>query len=128
MISTTFKCGVRVAVFSAIATFLAAPASAQTQAAFNGAWSVLIITNRGACDRAYRYPVRISNGQVTYAGQSDFTASGRVAPSGAVRVSVSRGSTRANGSGRLAGRTGSGTWSGFGEGACSGVWRAEKRG
>jgi hypothetical protein len=142
MMSTIFTCGVRVALFSTIATSLAAPvpahaqpalthvqaAQAQAVAAFNGLWSVLIITNRGPCDRAYRYPVRISNGHVTYAGQADFRAGGRVAPNGAVSVSVSRGSQSASGSGRLVAGSGSGTWSGFGESSCSGTWTAEKRG
>jgi hypothetical protein len=128
MTSTIFTNGVRVASLAAIATVLAAPIPAHAQAAFNGTWSVLIITNKGPCDRAYRYPVRLSNGHVSYAGSADFQASGRVAPNGVVRVTVSRGSQRASGSGRLVGRSGSGTWSGFGEGTCSGTWTAEKRG
>lgn len=36
--------------------------------AFDGDWSVLILTERGACDRAYRYGVQISNGDVLNAG------------------------------------------------------------
>src|SRR5262245_16538029 len=103
------------------------PASAQT--AFNGTWSVLIITDRGACDRAYRYPVRVANGRVSYAGQADFNVAGRVARNGAVNVSVSRGSQRASGAGRLFGNSGGGTWrGGSGENTCSGSWTAEKRG
>lgn len=118
----------RVVLVSGIAGFLAAPIPARAQAAFNGTWSVLIVTSKGPCDRAYRYPVRIANGRVTYAGQADFRASGRVAPNGAVQVTVSRGSQSASGSGRLIGRSGSGTWAGFGKSSCSGTWTAEKRG
>jgi hypothetical protein len=114
---------------TASAALFAAPIPASAQGAFNGTWSVLIITNRGSCDRAYRYPLRISNGRVTYAGQADFNVSGRVSRNGAVSVTVSRGSQRASGTGRLAGTYGSGRWSGAGDSSrCSGTWTAEKRG
>jgi hypothetical protein len=117
------------AVVSMTAAVAAAPAPAYAQAAFNGTWSVLIVTNNGPCDRAYRYPVRVNNGRVSYAGQADFRVSGRVAPNGAVKVTVSRGQQRADGSGRLAAGAGSGTWKGAGSSSnCSGTWTAEKRG
>jgi hypothetical protein len=112
----------------AAAPLLALPVPANAQAVFNGIWSVLIITDNGPCDRAYRYPVRVANGQVSYAGQADFDVFGRVARNGVVRVTVSRGSQRASGSGRLGNDWGSGTWRGVGEGECSGRWTAEKRG
>ena len=104
------------------------PAAAQ-MAHYNGTWSVLIVTDRGPCDRAYRYPVRVTNGRVTYAGQADFDVAGRVSSNGAVNVSVSKGDQRARGSGRLDGTSGSGTWRGGNGGdECSGSWTAEKRG
>ena len=104
MTRTNFICGIRVGtVVSALAAaVLAAPAPAHAQAGFNGTWSVLIITDSGPCDRAYRYPVKVDNGRVTYAGQADFNVDGRVAPNGVVEVTVSRGRQRANGLGRLA--------------------------
>jgi hypothetical protein len=52
---------------------------------------------------------------------------GRVAGNGAVRVRVSSGRSYADGSGRLARASGSGTWKGVGNGVCSGRWFAEKR-
>ena len=117
------------ALMAVAATVLVAPALAAAQFGFNGTWSVLIITNNGPCDRAYRYPLRVNNGRVTYAGQADFNVSGRVRPNGAVNVTVSRGDQRASGSGRLGGGVGSGTWRGGGSSsACSGTWTAEKRG
>jgi hypothetical protein len=113
----------------ASATLFAAPIPASAQGAFNGTWSVMIITNSGPCDRAYRYPLRITNGRVTYAGSADFNVSGRVAGNGNVSVMVSRGSQRASGTGRLSGGSGSGRWSGAGStDRCSGTWTAEKRG
>jgi hypothetical protein len=41
-------------------------------------------------------------------------------------VNVSTGDKTATGTGRLAGSHGTGSWSG-GNGACSGVWQAERR-
>jgi hypothetical protein len=117
-------------VVSAIAAaILAAPAPAGAQAGFNGTWSVLIVTDSGPCDRAYRYPVRVNNGQVSYAGQADFRVSGRVRSDGAVSVTVSRRDQSASGTGRLHGDYGSGTWRGADSSAtCRGTWSAEKRG
>jgi hypothetical protein len=92
---------------------------------YDGLWSVSIVTEKGDCDRGYRYPVRISNGTLANAGDTVFTITGKVAGSGAVTVSVSAGGRSAIGSGRLAGNMGVGSWSG---GACSGSWSAERRG
>jgi hypothetical protein len=128
-IPSIFACRTFIALSALTIPIVASPVPAMAQAAFNGSWSVLIITNSGPCDRAYRYPVRVANGRVSYAGQADFNVAGRVGGNGAVNVSVSRGSQRASGSGRLAGRFGSGTWRGTGpSGTCSGNWTAEKRG
>ena len=53
-----------------------APASARSN--FDGTWSVLIVTQKGTCDRAYRYPVKIENGTVGYAGSASFNVTGKV--------------------------------------------------
>jgi hypothetical protein len=102
-------------------------ASATSNAAaprYDGVWSVSIVTEKGDCDRGYRYPIRISNGVLGNGGPDLFTISGKVAPSGAIVVKVSAGSKSATGSGRLAGTTGGGRWQG---GACSGTWSAQRR-
>lgn len=115
------------------ALFLIGPAMVDTEKAnarspYDGRWSVLIITERGTCDRAYRYPVQIVNGRVTYAGGGSFNVSGQVRGRGAVTVTVSQGSSRASGRGRLSRSYGSGVWSGRSSAnACSGVWQAERR-
>jgi hypothetical protein len=96
----------------------------QSSRSYDGNWSVVIITEKGTCDRAYRYPVRITGGSVGYAGEASFNVSGRVAPNGSVTVSVSRGEKRASGSGKLSGDSSAGSWSG---GECSGTWQAERR-
>jgi hypothetical protein len=101
-----------------------APASARTN--FDGSWSVLIVTQKGTCDRAYRYPVKIDNGSVGYAGDASFTVSGKVGDNGAVTVRVARGSQSANGQGKLSSTGGSGQWV-AGSGECAGIWTAERR-
>ena len=96
------------------------------KANFDGAWSVLIVTQKGTCDRAYRYPVQIQNGTVGYAGSASFTVSGKVGDAGAVTVTVARGSQSATGTGRMSGTDGSGIWTAA-SGDCSGTWTAERR-
>jgi hypothetical protein len=104
------------ALFASTASFAMPP--------YDGLWSVSIVTEKGTCDRGYRYPIRIANGVLVNAGSTDFTISGKVAPTGAITVTVSHGSSSASGSGRLAGGAGEGRWSG---GECSGSWTAERR-
>ena len=102
-----------------------APISAG-KGSFDGTWSVLIVTQQGKCDRAYRYPVRISNGSVGYAGEASFNVSGSVGQNGAVTVTVSKDNQSARGSGQLSATDGSGHWA-TGSGECSGSWTAERR-
>jgi hypothetical protein len=105
----------------------AAPAPiAAGKASYNGTWSVLIVTEKGACDRAYRYPVRIENGLVGYAGTASFNVSGTVGDNGAVTVTVSRGRQSAKGTGRMSATDGVGIWAAS-SGECSGTWSAERR-
>jgi len=110
----------------AFASALAAPAAARTN--YDGNWSVLIVTERGTCDRGYRYGVSIRNGRVFYEGSAAVNVDGRVSPNGAVRVRVWAGSQSASGRGRLSSRYGSGTWRGAGSASsCAGSWSAERR-
>lgn len=99
------------------------------QAAYDGLWSVLIITEQGTCDRGYRYAIRIKGGNVTHADptNSSFRINGRVSGNGATRVSVARGDQSANGSGRISRDAGAGRWKSA-KGECSGIWQAERRG
>ena len=98
------------------------------QANFDGSWSVLIITETGECDRAYRYGIRIERGQIVYSGEAGIAFTGRVESNGQVAATVRRGEQSATGSGRLAGSSGAGTWKGQSStGACGGRWEAERR-
>jgi hypothetical protein len=110
---------------SAALALAASSASAQQQ--FNGKWSVEVITERGNCDRAYRFPVVIQNGSVSYDGPEQIAASGQVENNGNIRGVLGRGSAQATVVGRLMGRSGSGTWTGAGSLRCAGQWRAEAR-
>ena len=115
---------VATAVVVAAVSAAAPPAYA---AAFDGPWSVLVVTRNGSCDATYRYGVTISNGVVYYAGGGPVSLTGRVVPSGAVSVRVSSGSQYALGTGRLSRSSGGGSWRGQGpSGACSGVWSASR--
>lgn len=108
------------------AAFAVAPV-ADAAPSYDGLWSVVIVTQQGICDTSYRYPVRIVKGAVVNAGSTSVEISGAVQKNGAVVVHVSSGDKSATGTGRLAGASGGGSWSG-GNGACSGVWQAERRG
>jgi hypothetical protein len=106
-------------------TALAIAMPAAAAPSYDGLWSVLIVTEHGDCDRAYRYPVRIQGGALANAGDSPINISGKVGGNGSVTVTVSYGQKSAMGSGRLSGTSGGGSWKG---GACTGTWEAERRG
>ncbi|WP_298952124.1 hypothetical protein [uncultured Methylobacterium sp.] len=116
------------ALLAAAGPALAAKGSSKTPKRFDGTWSVEVITEKGTCDRAYRYGIVIENGQARYAGGNDFTVTGRVQGSGAVRAVISRGDAAARVVGRLAEGYGNGTWTTDGSTTCSGRWNAERRG
>ena len=109
-----------VASFMAVASAEAAP--------HDGRWSVLVITEQGNCDQAYRYEVAVTDGKLSYAGREQVTFSGTVAGSGAVNVNIHLGEQGATGTGKLSGSAGAGTWRGTGNsGNCAGRWEAERR-
>ena len=124
---TIFKNSVRSGVVFAFVTASASFVATSTFAvpAYDGLWSVSIVTEKGDCDRGYRYPIRISNGVLANAGNvTAIDINGKVQHTGAITVTVSGGGKSAIGSGRLAGNIGEGHWTG---GECSGSWTAERR-
>ena len=111
----------------ALVSVAAVPAVSSARTPYDGAWSVLIVTQRGTCDRAYRYGIQIVDGNLVYDG-GIVNLTGHVNTSGAVRVNVSAGGAQASGAGRLTRTNGRGNWSGRSGGdACSGYWEAERR-
>jgi len=108
---------------------IAGPAAAKSVAAdYDGRWSVLVVTDRGTCDHAYRYEVNIRNGRLHYLGKASVNLRGAVENDGAVKVSLRLGTKGASGKGHLSKKAGAGTWHGFGGSSkCSGHWEAERR-
>jgi len=121
-LTTTIRRGALFAVVAASTTIGASGTFAVP--AYDGLWSVSIVTEKGDCDRGYRYPVRITNGVLQNAGSVNITIAGKVQPTGAITVLVSAAGKSANGSGHLSGNAGEGRWTG---GECSGSWTAERR-
>jgi hypothetical protein len=107
---------------------LAAPsvADARTRGGgYDGIWNVLIITEAGHCDPAYRYPFRVAGGRISSAGAA--TVSGSVGRGGGVAVRISAGGSVATGRGRLGSRSGAGRWNArLSGGICSGRWEATR--
>jgi hypothetical protein len=124
--SRAFNCtrGFLAVAALSLAAALPTPRSAEAVPSYDGIWSVVIVTEMGLCDRAYRAPIRITKGNLVNAGSGQFTISGKVGKDGTVTVLVSQGDKSATGTGRLSGKTGAGSWSG---GPCAGTWQAERR-
>jgi hypothetical protein len=101
--------------------------TATARTPFDGNWSVLIVTDSGNCDRAYRYALHINDGNITYP-DSTINISGHLNASGRVHVNVRAGEQYASGSGQISGDSGSGDWSGHSSTSrCSGHWEAQRR-
>ncbi|MBN9048836.1 MAG: hypothetical protein J0H78_05190 [Rhizobiales bacterium] len=123
---------VRLSAFTALAGLMLTglPLADQTaQAAeFDGRWSVVVVTDKGTCDRAYRYEVKVERGRVDYVGDAAIDFAGKVSPAGSVHVDLGKGRSTARATGKLGRDAGAGTWTGAsGNGACSGRWEAERR-
>ena len=109
-----------------VAVCLIAPASvAHARSPYDGSWDLAFVTQRGACDPSYNFTVNVSDGIVSHPNLLKFR--GHVASSGAVHASVTVHDKYASGSGKLAGTTGHGRWSGrAGSSLCSGYWTAQR--
>jgi len=119
----------RFAMFGVATVALAAMATPEAIAAtpYDGYWSVVIVTHRGACEPAYRSAVSIVDGNVR-GGDGIANVYGRVSRNGRVSVVVMTGTQSARGSGRLGRGSGAGVWTGQGSvGYCSGRWSAQRR-
>lgn len=95
----------------------------------DGTWSVQMVTDSGLCDRTYSYAIAIDDGNVRYLqapGDSPTTVSGRIGRDGSVDLDIKRSIAKVDASGRLNGKSGSGTWT-LSMLGCSGRWNAQKR-
>lgn len=102
--------------------------SAWAGPATDGKWTVIVVTEAGRCEKVYRFPVIIENGQPRYGGSESVTVSGQVAANGSVNGVISQWGGSAQVRGRLSGRLGKGTWTTSALSGCSGYWRATKAG
>ena len=108
-------------VISCAALLLATTANAHS---YDGSWSLVFFTQRGACD-TYNFSVNIDDGVVTHPNLVKFK--GYVGRSGVVRASVIVHDKYASGSGRLTEDSGRGIWNGRAAGErCSGYWTAQR--
>jgi hypothetical protein len=104
-------------LIAAAGTALAAP--------FDGRWSVLLVTESGACD-VYRVNVQVVDGRVM-SGEEGPQIRGTVSSKGMVRLTTAYGNDTATAQGTAVGKTAQGRWS-VPTRACAGRWQAEKRG
>jgi hypothetical protein len=119
----------RMAVLAALLFFTATtPVPAKSaRTSFDGYWSILIVTDAGSCDHAYRFGLRIAGGRLFYDGVANVELSGRVDARGNVRVGLRQGDSIAQGTGQLSESSGSGSWQGASPTArCSGHWLAAR--
>lgn len=109
----------------AIGLSAAPTAAAFAGSNYDGAWSLVFVTQRGECDPSYSFGVNIAKGIVSHPNLVRFT--GRVSTNGLVHASVTVQDKYAAGSGRLTKSAGQGTWKGrSGTARCSGYWTAQK--
>src|SRR6201986_3023492 len=106
---TTFGKLLGAGAFGALVAATTLVGSSSAAPRYDGLWSVSIVTEKGDCDRGYRYPIRIQNGALANAGSvTAISINGKVQPTGAIVVTVSSGSKSATGTGRLSGDLGEG--------------------
>ena len=124
---STLRCLSLFAALVTVAAPVAADAATRTGAggAYDGTWNVVFATTRGNCSSGHSVPFTVSGSRVSSAGGG--RVSGSVNRAGAVVVNVSVGASKASGGGRLAGTSGTGSWSGIITGdRCSGTWQAAR--
>jgi hypothetical protein len=116
-----------------LAAVVGAPGSADARrarivggpGAYDGTWNVTFSPRAGNCSSTNTVPFQVYGRSVSSAGGGKVT--GGIGPGGAVSVTIIVGASWANGSGRLAGNSGAGRWSGLITGdRCSGVWQASR--
>jgi hypothetical protein len=104
-----------------------APTIASTESSpFNGTWNVRLVTEAGTCDSSYSQTIAIENGRVRpLAGEPGTAISGGVGGDGNVAITIHRSIAKADASGRLKARSGSGTWR-LAMLGCTGRWTASR--
>src|SRR6202789_866076 len=92
---------------------------------YDGNWNVTFTPQAGNCHASNTVPFTVVGQRVSSAGGGE--GNGGVSSNGSVSVQITVGASSASGSGRLAGNSGAGRWSGIITGdRCSGSWRATR--
>jgi hypothetical protein len=119
MRTTTGTCVIAALLSVALVT------AAKASSAYDGAWSLNFVTQRGACNPTYNFDVNITDGFVSHPNLVRFR--GKVTARGMVHASVTVQDKHADGFGRLTNSSGRGTWRGYeGTSRCSGYWTAQR--
>lgn len=113
----------RAMVVAATLAAIAVPTGADAKTGYDGVWNVTFTPQAGNCHASNTVPFTITGRRISSAGGGK--VKGGIRGNGSVSVNISVGASHANGSGQLAGNSGSGRWSGIISGdKCSGVWKA----
>jgi len=118
----------RTSVAVGLGIILGSGAMAAPQNKHDGTWQVQMVTDSGICG-TNSYAIMVEWGSVRYQGSPGDTPtviSGQIASNGAVDLAIRRNSAKAQASGSLSSRSGSGTWK-VDRYGCSGRWSAQKR-
>jgi hypothetical protein len=128
--SSRFRASKRILLAGLAVAMAAASPGAHARAAvmagaYDGTWNVVFFTQAGNCSSTNSVPFAVAGRSVSSAGGGKVT--GGIGRGGVVAVSISIGASHASGSGRLAGNSGTGRWSGIITGdKCSGSWQATR--
>jgi hypothetical protein len=117
----------KTALASILAFVITVPAFniADARTAYDGSWSLSVVTQSGDCAPTYQFQLQIIDGIVSYQGPANVR--GRVSSDGAVSVSVTTEGQHASGSGKLSRNSGRGRWTGRSSSErCFGLWTAQR--
>jgi hypothetical protein len=121
------RCAAFVCLSAAATASFAGPLLAQ--APHDGSWAIEIVTERGACERLYRYYVVVEGQAVrlrSMTGETSPATMGLVGADGRVKATLGQADDPVNVTGRLAATSGTGVWTAPAR-RCTGRWNAHKR-
>lgn len=111
-------------IVAAAGLFAAAPLAAEAAATpFDGRWTIVAEAREGSCEEAYRLPIDVQDGAISYAGPHAVDARGQVNSAGRVTITLAHGGNVVRAQGSLDAQTGGGKWVSPG---CTGAWSGQK--
>ena len=103
-----------------------AATAAQAASSYDGRWTVGLRTGAGSCPSSRAVVVEVVNGQATYAGEEQVTASGTIPDSGKVSLRFTYNEDTLDARGSINVGVGTGSWTS--NTGCSGTWSARRSG